>query len=71
MRNICNLSILNELNDVLPPYYYLQMTTAKKHEVSTSKLPDVIGLNSISEFHIIFVVPDVNEFSIPANLHED
>jgi hypothetical protein len=40
LPSICNFPILDA---ILPPRYGLQMTIAKNHEVSTSKLADILS----------------------------
>ena len=67
LPSVSNFPILDA---ILPPCYGLQMTIAKDHEVSTSKLADIVsgmGL-AANELHIIFVVPDIHDFTTPTNL---
>jgi len=66
--NICNFPILDA---ILPPRYGLQMTIAKDHEVSNAKLADILsgmGLTANTDLHIVFVVPDILDFTTPTNL---
>ena len=68
LPSVCNFPILDA---ILPPCYGLQMTIAKDHKVSTSKLADIVsgmGLAANTELHIIFVVPDIHNFTTPTNL---
>lgn len=67
--NICNFPVVDA---ILPPCYGLKLTIAQDHvAVSNSDLSDIVsglGLTDNSDFHLVFVVPNLKEFTPPTNL---